>query len=127
MSKKILQLPFCDLEFYENYVIGIIKDGINISEKETDIVTSAADLFFKKKPFVYISKRINSYSVNPVIYKSLSENLNMVGFAVVSSNYFSLTTAKVEKLFYNRPFGIFNAIEEAKHWASDLLISHGSD
>ncbi len=127
MNKKLLQLPFCDLEFYENYVIGIIKDGITISENETDIVTGAANLFFKKQPFVYISKRINSYSVNPVIYNSLSKNRNMVGFAVVSDNYSSLTSAEVEKLFYKRPFGIFNALEEAKKWANDLLNSQCRD
>jgi len=127
MNKKLLQLPFCDLEFYENYVIGIINDGITISENETNIVTGAANLFFKQTPFVYISKRVNSYSVNPVIYKSLSRNDNMVGFAVVSDNYSSLTSAEVEKLFYNRPFGIFNALEEAKNWASDLLKSYKKD
>ncbi len=127
MNKKLLQLPFCDLEFYENYVIGIIKDGITICENETDIVTKAAHLFFKKMPFVYISKRINSYAVNPVIYQSLSKNKNMIGFAVVSNNYSSLTSAEVEKLFYERPFGIFNAIDEAKRWANTLLRSYNKD
>ncbi len=127
MNKKLLQLPFCDLEFYEKYVIGVIKDGTTVSEIETDIVNNATKLFFKNSPFVYISKRINSYSVNPVIYNNLSKNINMIGFAVVSNNYSSLSSAEVEKLFYKRPFGIFNAIDDAKHWANDLLKSHYND
>lgn len=121
MNKKILSLPFCDLEFYENYVVGVIKNGITVSEKEANIFTGATKLFFESKPFVYISKRIHPYSVDPGIYKELSSNKNMLGFAVVSNLHSSLTSAEVEKPFYEGPFGIFNAIDEAKHWANDIL------
>jgi len=119
--KKKLQLSFGNLEFHENYVIGIINDGILITEKETQIVSNAASHFFNKKKFVYISKRINSYSINPMIYKSLDRNNNILGFAVFSTNNSTLINAEVEKLFYKRSFGIFKNMEEAKHWATKLL------
>jgi len=42
--------------------------------------------------FVYITHRVNSYSVDPTIYISVSKIENLVGFAVVFINQMALSS-----------------------------------
>ena len=46
---------------------------------------------------------------------------NLKGFAVVSSNYKAKLNAKIEQLFFKKPFQIFSEMEEAVAWVDELL------
>ena len=98
-----------------------MNEGVNVAEAQNKILIDIIGNFYIDKPFVYITNRINSYSVDPHIYPVTAKVKNLVGFAVVSKEYKAKVNAKIEQMFFNKPFEIFSTLEEAQDWANDLV------
>ena len=113
-------LDFCEVLVYESFMVVTVNTGENIDMKYHNLLVDVADTYFDKRPFVYITHRINSYSVDPSVYQETSKIPNLAGFCVVSKNYMAKSTAKIEKLFLNKPFEIFDTVEEAMAWAKKI-------
>ncbi|WGD34447.1 hypothetical protein [Olleya sp. YS] len=116
----IKELKFCTLLFSDNYVISTINEGVIFGKVESRLQSSEILDVFNDKPFVYISNRINSYSVDPTIYIESSQICNLSGFAAVIGE-FSNRNVEVERLFLNKPFESFSNLEDAKIWANNIL------
>ncbi|MCB4797402.1 hypothetical protein [Neotamlana laminarinivorans] len=121
---KALNLEIGTVKIYKSYLIVEINEGETITETSNNILIDIADAYYPTKPFVYISNRINSYAVNPVVYTKTSQIPNLAGFSVVSSNNLSLNNAEVEKLFVNKPFEIFTDLNEAIIWAENIVTNY---
>ncbi|MDB9755989.1 hypothetical protein OAB20_06855 [Winogradskyella sp.] len=122
--KESLKFDFCDMTIYDTYLVVVVKEGIDITPNHNSVLLEITNKYFSKKPFVYITHRLNSYSVNPKIYYETSKIENLKGFAVVSSNYKAKENAQIEKLFFNKPFEIFTSLEDAISWTDKLLSNH---
>lgn len=121
---KTLEYSFCSIEVYPDYVISYIKKDFHLTPDKNKVLEDIASDYFKNRPFVYISHRKNSYSVDPSIYMQTSKIKNLVGFAVVAEVPLSKGNAELEKLFFNhKPFEIFETIEEAKSWVNTVLCN----
>ena len=118
----ITVLDFCILKFYDNYVISIINEGVTITEEISQKISEAAVNYYKNKPFVYITHRIHSYTVNPNVYLNVSKIKNLIGLAVVSESKWSIKNAILEKIFLDKPFQIFSNLDDAILWVNN--ISH---
>ncbi|MCA0152899.1 hypothetical protein [Winogradskyella vincentii] len=116
-----LTLNFCDMSIYDNYLVVVMHEGINVLPEHNEILIEVANEYFKNQAFVYITHRINSYSVDPQIYFETAKIENLKGFAVVSNDYKAKSNAEVEKMFFNKPFGIFSELNEAVDWANELV------
>lgn len=119
--KATLSFDFCDMSIYNNYLVVIMKEGVNITPKHNSVLIEVTKNHFSDKPFVYITHRIHSYSVDPKIYFETSKIINLKGFAVVSRNYKAKLNAKIEQMFFNKPFEIFTKLEDAVTWAESLI------
>jgi len=119
--KEVLTFNFCKMSIYDNYVVVIVNEGINITPKHNSVLVEVTENHFLDKPFVYITHRINSYSVDPKVYYETSKIENLKGFAVVSKNYKAKVNAQIEKMFFNKPFETFTKMEDAFTWADDLV------
>ena len=117
----IADLKFCKIRFFEDYVICNVNEGITICAKKNQEITVFLLNHFQNKPFVYITERIHSYSVDPSIYSHSSKVETLKGFAVVAYDYFAASSADFEKNFLEKPFEIFNETTAAEHWAKNLL------
>jgi hypothetical protein len=115
------ELGFCKLSFYDSYMVAVINEGVNIGPRENTILTTHALNFFGNSPFVYITHRLNSYSVDPHIYPETARIKNLVGFAVVSADYKAKHNVKIERMFFNKPFEAFNTLNDAISWALQLI------
>ncbi|MGB5364411.1 MAG: hypothetical protein WBN17_14020 [Aureibaculum sp.] len=113
---------FCILKFYDNYVISIINEGVTVSKDISDKICQTAINYYQGKPFVYITHRIHSYSVDPSVYHDVSKIKNLAGFVVVSESKLSIKNALLEKIFLNKPFQIFSNLEDAVLWAENAHI-----
>ena len=118
---KSLKYPFCTIDVYENFVISTINKGFHLTPDKNKILEDIANDYFRDKPFVYISHRKYSYSVDPSIYIQTSKMKDLVGMAVVAKAPLSKGNAKVEKLFLNKPFEIFTNFDDAVKWAKSLV------
>ena len=118
---KSLKYPFCTIDIYSNYVISRINEGFHLTPDKNRILEDIANDYFKDKPFVYITHRINSYSVDPSIYLQTSKVKNLAGMAVVAEAPLSKGNAEVEKLFLKQPFEIFTDLNDAIEWVKSLI------
>ncbi len=116
-----INLSFCTLRVYNNIVIAQMNEGIALTYDLIDEMVETVVPSFKGEPFVYITHRVHSYSVDPTIYIDVSQIENLVGFAVVSSNHMSLESTNVEKIFLKKPFEVFSNMEDSLHWANQIL------
>ena len=117
----VLKYDFCTMHIYDNYMIVIINEGVTVTPEHNNVLLNVADTYYKNKPFVYITHRLNSYAVDPAVYRETSKISNLSGFCVVSSDYKAKRNAEIEKLFLNKPFEIFDTIDEATTWASQVI------
>ena len=114
------KLSFCTLLTSDNIIIAEINEGVVLNQDMSDDIIYFSSVVFKNNPFVYITNRINSYAVDPTIYKGVSQVETLKGFAVVSTTL-SARNAEIERLFLNKPFEIFSDLEDAKRWAIQIL------
>ena len=124
LIKMIKVFDFCILKFYDNYVISIINEGVIVSKEISDKISKAAINYYQGKPFVYITHRMHSYSVDPNIYKDVSKIKNLAGFVVVSDSKTSIKSALLENIFLNKPFQIFSNLEDGILWANNVHAMH---
>ncbi len=116
-----LTFDFCEMSIYDNYVVVVMKEGVTITPEYNSVLVEVTENHFSNKPFVYITHRINSYAVDPKIYLETAKIENLKGFAVVSSNYKAKVNAKVEQMFFDKPFEIFTTLDDAFIWAEGLV------
>ncbi|MDY8138986.1 hypothetical protein [Aquimarina sp. 2201CG5-10] len=114
-------LDFCTVEIYEDYLKVVMNEGVTVSPEHNNILLEMVERHFKHKAFLYITHRINSYSVNPTIYLETAKIPNLVGFAVVSDDPQQKIQAKIEKTFFSKEFKEFNTLTEALEWKDQIL------
>ena len=114
------EFDFCSLQFSENYVISNIYEGVTLDIEKGTILIDHIVAYYKEKPFVYITHRVHSYSVDPIIYNKTSSIETLAGFVVVSESMSSVKNALFEKMFLDKPFEIFQDLDDAILWADTI-------
>jgi len=118
---RTIELEFTILEFHENTVVSSVRENVILSKKQIFDIIDVCSGNFEDKNFVYISKRIHNYNVDPTAYLSIEKTKNLVGIAVVSDITSSLNMAQFEKTFSKIPFEIFLELEDAINWTQNIL------
>ncbi len=120
---NILELDFATIRIYESLIITECKEGVLLDVQKNRKVLELAGEVFNNGAFGYISNRINSYAVDPMVYRESAAHPQLKAIAVVSSNELARSSAKLEQQFYTNtnPFQIFSSLEEAKVWINGVL------
>ncbi|OQD43829.1 hypothetical protein BUL40_04280 [Croceivirga radicis] len=114
-----------DYYLFEHFIIAEIKEDIifNWNEHAKHVVAEISDLYENNgKDLVYISNRVNNYSVVPTDWVHFFKyQYNLKGYAVVTSKkgkawYNSL----LEKMFVRNQMQTFMDLHEAIEWAESL-------
>ncbi|MEX2350399.1 MAG: hypothetical protein WD554_05925, partial [Flavobacteriaceae bacterium] len=114
--RAAVKYDFCDFTIYDNFLIAVMKEGITVLPKHNEVLMELANKYFKNRPFAYITNRINSYSVDPNVFKETSKIENLVAFAVVSQQELGIANASFEKVFLKKPHKSFNKLIDAIVW-----------
>ncbi len=118
-------LDFCILKFYDNYIISILNEGVNLTVEMSNKMSKIALDYYQGKPFVYITNRVHNYTVDSEVYTEISKMKTLAGFVVVSDKKLSIKNALLEKIFLDKPFQIFNNLDDAILWAKTIRnMSH---
>lgn len=115
-------LDFCILKFFDKYVISEINEDVRLTVEKSNLMAKIATDYYENKPFVYITNRIHDYSVDPEVYKEISKMESLAGFVVVSNTKGSIKHALFEKIFLDKPFQIFNNLDDAILWAENIFL-----
>ncbi|CDF80141.1 conserved hypothetical protein [Formosa agariphila KMM 3901] len=119
--KRLLTYPFGTLKLFDNYVLAQVNEGASITIDTNNILKDIATNYYKGQPFVYISYRKYSYSVDPAVYLEASKIKNLIGFAIVTDIPMALSNTRIERMFVKKIFETFEIISEAKIWANNLV------
>ncbi len=116
-----ISYPFGDLFIFDGFVISEINEGITFNW-EHHAKTICKDVFdflgSNGEELVYISNRINSYSVMATDWlKFFNNSYCLKGYYVVSNSKLSGLTSMIENLFFTSKIVRFNSIEEAVNMA----------
>jgi len=124
MNYPTIELDFGSVTILENFMIAKMNEGILFDIRKNETLLEIGTEVFKGKPYAYISHRVNSYAVDPMVYKQSAKFQNLKVIAVVSDNDMTRTLAsKVEKEFYNdaNSFKVFAELEDATSWVQEKL------
>ncbi len=120
---KINHCDFGEFIVYENYIIGMINEGIVFGKKEHEVLLEICGEHYKNCPFGYISNRVYSYTIDPMIYINMSTHDNFIAIAVVCNNNRMVEQiSKIEKLFFDKHFAYFDNLNAAQEWISKLVV-----
>lgn len=122
MINKI-ELDFGVVYIYDKILVSELKEGVLLDvEKNKKILQLGRDAF-NREDFGYISNRIHSYAVDPMVYRESAEDPQLKAIAVVSESNITRKCAVLEQNFYadKNCFQIFSSLEEAKNWISKVL------
>ena len=125
MIKKI-ELDFGILYVYDKILVSELHEGVLLDVLNNRKILEIGQDTFKRDPFGYISNRVNSYAVNPMVYRESAEHPQLKAIAVVSQNEMGRKSALLEQQFYTNKnsFQIFSDLEEAKKWMSSVISSY---
>lgn len=118
MTNSALKLDFGTVTFLDNIQIAELNEGILFDIPHNRELLSLARERFDNKPYGYISNRVNSYSVNPMIHLESANVPNLVAIAIVSDNEVVKQNSIIEKQFFRNSssFEVFKSLEEAVNW-----------
>lgn len=123
---KEINYPFADIYVFEGYVISEIKEGVVFSwEDHAKRIVSDVHEYTKNdgSDIVYLSHRINSYSLKPMDWLYFYKNsFNLKGYGVIGYSSFSFFNTVVENLFFNKKIRRFNELETAIQWAKSRVL-----
>ncbi|MCW5516421.1 hypothetical protein [Muriicola sp. Z0-33] len=120
-----LELDIGFFRFYPNLVVSEMKEGVVVNfDNCLPLFIKALEYYTTDTPLIYISNRINSYSFDPTLHlEAKTVYSNLKGYGVVVYDEMNYRIALLEQKFMDCPVNIFYSIEEAKIWASKLLMS----
>lgn len=126
---NILELDFATIRIYENLIVSECHEGILLDFPKYRKILELAEEVFNNSSFGYISNRIHSYAVDPLVYRESAAHPLLKAIAVVSDNELGRNSAKLEKQFYvnANSFQIFSSLEEAKNWVEEILQAQSKE
>ena len=114
------QLSYCNLEFYEHYVILTMYEDSEFNKTSDKEITELLEDYYGQRDFIFITHRIHKYSIDLDVYKGRRLK-NMKGFAIVSKNPEEHQRAIAEQALWNKSFVFFEDINDATDWAESFF------
>lgn len=118
---KYYNLPHAEVFIFDDFLIKQVKEGELVSYKETETFKELLDIHFKNKKVAYISNRVHSFSINPMVYKEAEKIPNLIAVAIIPGSESMRSNAEFEKQFYHKPYGIFDNLTDAIAWVKTVF------
>ncbi len=119
--KKRLDTDVGVFYFYENIVVFEAQESVVMSYKTGFSILLNILNYLGTKRVVYISNRVNSYSIKPMDYKYLNNIPTLRAIGIVNYSEVGHTNAELEAKFCKKPFHTFDNLTEAFIWAKNYL------
>lgn len=122
LSFTIITTEFCKNYMFEDFFIMEVDEGIHFNiEKFNLLLTIIRDHFGVHKRIAFISNRINSYSIDPVLWSYFDKDDSyLIAAAIVSYRESTFLSANIEKQLASIPIKRSKNLEEAIDWIRDL-------
>lgn len=111
---------------FDDFIINQVKESVVIETHHNDILNDVVQKHFSGKNMVYISNRVKSYSVNPLIYPEAEKIPNLIAIAIIPKTAVMRRNAEYEQEFFDKPYEIFDNLSDAIKWVQRLLTDDTS-
>ncbi|PRP68236.1 hypothetical protein [Nonlabens agnitus] len=118
---KYIELGYAEIFIFQDYLINQIKDGVTVSMEHVHVLRDIIEENFGDRDLVYISNRVGSYSVDPLVYPQVTLIDNLLGMAIITDNVLHEKSVQFEQLFYKRELKVFKTFEDSIAWAAGLV------
>jgi len=118
---KYYNLKNAEVFIFDHYVINQIREGVIIATPNDKELNEIIQEHFSGRDLVYVSNRIKSYAVDPLIYKKVEDIPNLLAIAIVPKTEIMRKNAEYEREFYHKPYGIFDSLRDAVLWTDTIL------
>jgi len=119
----ILSYDFGDFYLYDTFIVGEIKEDVIISwEAQGKFLVDELHSIYqdKSKELIYISHRINNYSVVPSDWLKFKEyDIKFKGYCIVNYTKRGFFNSMLEKVFVPK-LQTFSSLKEALVWAKSF-------
>jgi hypothetical protein len=107
-----------EFEFYKNYFIGRIYKGVNAGAYFVDSLTELIQKNYSGRETIYISDRLNSYSLDPIATNDLisRNNIRFVGIVFYTKRKRNMYSYE-EHFFRGKTICFFDSLGAAEEWA----------
>lgn len=123
---KEFTYPFGNIFIFNGFVVSEINQGqiINWNNQAKIIVDDVSDfLGTNGEDIIYISNRINSYSVVAIDWlKFFNLQYSLKAYCIVSENKIGILNSMIEKLFFTKRIKHFNNLFEAVNFVKKGVI-----
>ena len=113
---KVFNYPFGNVYVFDGFVVSELNQGGTIGWEQTKLIVDDVTRFFNSKGenVIYISNRINSYSVIATDWlKFFKQRYTLKAYCVVSENQSGILNLMIEKLFFKNKIKHFEDIYTA--------------
>ncbi|MDO5972037.1 hypothetical protein Q4Q35_19730 [Flavivirga aquimarina] len=121
---KYIKLKDTEVFVFDDFIINQMKEGASIESHHNDKLNEIVQKYFSGKNMVYISNRVKSYSVNPLIYSEAEKIPNLLAIAVIAENQLMRNNAEYELKFFDKPCQIFDSLSLAIAWAHQIIMEN---
>ncbi|MBU3822710.1 hypothetical protein KO566_11605 [Flavobacteriaceae bacterium XHP0103] len=122
---KELNYPFGDIFIFKGYLVSEIKEGVTFNwEDHGKVIVEDVVAFLKTdgRDLVYISNRINAYSVVAADWiKFFKRAYTLKAYCIVSQGKLGVMNYMVENLFFSKKIKRFNTVFEAVNWVKNNM------
>ena len=111
---------FGEVYYLPGIIITEFKEGAILTyEKATKFITNAQKFYENESEIIYISNRINSYSVHPTDWLKIQGKFSKLrAIAMVTYKPSKLKALMIERMFCPYPLKTFNSLNDAYVWAT---------
>ena len=112
-----------EFEFYEHYVIGRVDEGVDAGSQFVGILTDIIQKHYSGRPIIYISDRVNSYSLDTTAASDLiaRNNICFVGFVTYTDRQKRVYPVE-EHLIEGAEICSFDYLGAAVKWAKQKSL-----
>jgi len=114
-------LEDAELFIFDEFIINQVKEGVTIEPHHNEILNEYIQKFYSGENMVYVSNRVKSYSVNPMIYPEAEKIPNLIAMAIIPDTHVMRKNAEFEKEFYDKPYEIFDHLTDAIRWVHKIV------
>ena len=121
-----IELDFGVIYIYDKILVSELKEGVLLDVENNRKILQIGREAFAQEAFGYISNRIHSYAVNPMVYRESAEDPQLKAIAVVSASQMGRNSARLEQKFYTDKncFQIFDSLDAAMTWIGKIVVDH---
>ncbi|MAB47515.1 MAG: hypothetical protein CMC05_02685 [Flavobacteriaceae bacterium] len=122
LNYKKVVLNFCVYYLLDDFFIMEVNEGEHFNwDKLNTLLDSLRDYYGNHKTLAYIANRVNSYSIDPVLWSYFDKDDSLlIAASIVSYRDSSFMNANIEKQMASIPLKRAHSLGEAINWVRQL-------